>query len=76
MKSVNFPQGFKEALDLRGIKMGPPKMAYNTLLGNELVEVKNKLRKMTEDLLLKYFPHTCLLYTSGCAQVPGKDLKA
>jgi len=68
MKSVNFPQGFKEALDLRGIKMGPPKMAYSTLMGNELTEVKNKLRKMTEDLLLKYFPHSKIEYT------PSKEI--
>ena len=70
MKSVNFPQGFKEALDLRGIKMGPPKMAYSTLLGNELTEVKNKLRTITEELLLKYFPHTKMQYAPSKEIIP------
>ncbi len=70
MKSVNFPQGFKEALDLRGIKMGPPKMAYSTLLGNELNEVKASLRKMTEDLLLKYFPHSKMYYSPSKEIIP------
>lgn len=70
MKSVNFPQGFKEALDLRGIKMGPPKMAYSTLLGNELNEVKTNLKKIAEDLLEKYFPHSKMHYTPSKEIVP------
>ena len=70
MKSVNFPQGFKEALDLRGIKMGPPKMAYSTLLGNELTETKARLREITEELLLKYFPYTKMHYSPSKEIIP------
>ena len=29
MKSLNFSQGFKEALSVRGINIGLPKMAYS-----------------------------------------------
>ncbi|MDZ7838202.1 MAG: dihydrodipicolinate synthase family protein [Actinomycetota bacterium] len=65
MKSVNFPQGFKEALDLRGIKTGPPMMNYPQ---NELVKIsdlKTRLELEMQSLLDKYFPGISLKYREG-----------
>ena len=62
MKSVNFPQGFKEALDLRGIEMGPPKMPFNDKLYSNLMHTKEKLEFIMESLLKKYFSETSLRY--------------
>jgi len=62
MKSVNFPQGFKEALDLRGIEMGPPKMPFNDKLYSNLMHTKEKLGFIMESLLKKYFSGANLRY--------------
>lgn len=65
MKSINFPQGFKEALDVRGIKMGPPKMHFNTRLMENMVQTKKKLESIMRELLSVYFPGESLLYNDS-----------
>ena len=60
MKSFNFPQGFKEALDLRGIKMGPPKMNYSNGLLSELSNLKERLKIEMQSLLDTYYSGTFL----------------
>lgn len=62
MKSVNFPQGFKEALSVRGIKMGPPKMAYPTSILENIANLRVRLEMEMEDLLSKYFTGIPLKY--------------
>jgi dihydrodipicolinate synthase/N-acetylneuraminate lyase len=62
MKSFNFPQGFKEALDTRGIEMGPPKMNYPPESLSKLADLKERLRLEMRSLLDTYFPGTPLLY--------------
>lgn len=62
MKSVNFPQGFKEALSLRGIKMGPPKMNYPDSALAKIAGLKARLEIEMKDLLEKYFPGIPLKY--------------
>jgi len=62
MKTFNFPQGFKEALDLRGIKMGPPKMNYSSEILSTLANLKERLRLEMQSLLDTYFSGTFLKY--------------
>jgi len=70
MKSVNFPQGFKEALDLRGIKVGPPKMNYPSKELAKISDLKTRLELEMGSLLEKYFPGVSLKYREGTAVVP------
>jgi len=65
MKSVNFPQGFKEAVDVRGIKMGPPKMHFNARLMENLIQTRKKLESIMRGLLSVYFPEESLLYNDS-----------
>ena len=55
MKLFNFPQGFKEALSIRGIGMGPPKMNYpcDTLL--KLADLRERLKLEINSLLERHF---------------------
>jgi dihydrodipicolinate synthase/N-acetylneuraminate lyase len=62
MKSFNFPQGFKEALDTRGIEMGPPKMNYSKEQLAKLADLKERLRLEIQNLLDSYFPGTPSVY--------------
>ena len=62
MKTFNFPQGFKEALDLRGIKMGPPKMNYSPEMLSTLANLKERLKLEMQSLLDTYFSGTFLSY--------------
>ncbi|MCL5069799.1 MAG: dihydrodipicolinate synthase family protein [Actinobacteria bacterium] len=65
MKSVNFPQGFKEAVNVRGIKMGPPKMHFNVKLMENLIQTRKKLESIMGELLSVYFPEESLLYNNS-----------
>jgi dihydrodipicolinate synthase/N-acetylneuraminate lyase len=60
MKSVNFPQGFKEALSLRGVEMGPPKMNYSPESLAKISDLKARLEIEMKNLLENYFPGTPL----------------
>ncbi len=62
MKSVNFPQGFKEALDLRGIKVGPPKMNYPEQELAKIADLKTRLEMEMKNLLERYFTGVPLNY--------------
>lgn len=62
MKSVNFPQGFKEALSLRGINMGKPKMEFNSKLLSNLAHVKEEMEFIMTSLLNEHFPQSKLKY--------------
>ena len=62
MKTFNFPQGFKEALDLRGIKMGPPKMNYSSEILSTLANLRERLKLEMQSLLDTYFSGTFLSY--------------
>ncbi len=62
MKSVNFPQGFKEALDLRNIKVGPPMMNYPPSDLEKISDLKTRLELEMNSLLDKYFPGLSLKY--------------
>jgi dihydrodipicolinate synthase/N-acetylneuraminate lyase len=62
MKSVNFPQGFKEALSLRGIEMGPPKMNYSQQSLDKIADLKARLEIEMASLLENYFPGTALVH--------------
>jgi len=62
MKSVNFPQGFKEAMSLRGINMGPPKMNYPDDALVKIADLKVRLEMEMVSLLDKYFPGIPLKY--------------
>lgn len=55
MKSFNFPQGFKEALSIRGIEMGPPKMNYPPEALLKLADLKERLKLEIASLFEKYF---------------------
>ncbi len=62
MKSVNFPQGFKEALSLRGINMGPPKMNYPESALAKIADLKARLEMEMASILERYFPGMPLKY--------------
>ena len=62
MKSVNFPQGFKEALSLRGINMGPPKMNYPESALAKIADLKARLEMEMASILDRYFPGMLLRY--------------
>jgi len=62
MKSVNFPQGFKEALSLRGIDMGKPRMEFSPKLLSNLAHTKEKIELIMENLMKQYFPEIKLKY--------------
>lgn len=62
MKSVNFPQGFKEAMSIRGIEMGPPKMNYPPSALAKIADLKERLRIEMASLLSSYFPQSELRY--------------
>jgi dihydrodipicolinate synthase/N-acetylneuraminate lyase len=55
MKSFNFPQGFKEALNVRGIEMGPPMMSYPKDALERLSDLRERLSLEIKDLLESYF---------------------
>ena len=55
MKSVNFPQRFKEALSLRGINMGPSKMAYPDNALAKIADLKARLEIEMTSLVDRYF---------------------
>jgi dihydrodipicolinate synthase/N-acetylneuraminate lyase len=57
MKTVNFPQGFKEAQSLRGIDMGIPKMSYSPAAMAKIADLKERLKLMMESMLNTYFPN-------------------
>jgi len=62
MKTVNFPQGFKEAMSLRGINMGRPKMNYPQASLEKIAALKERLRVEMSTLLSTYFPGMDLKY--------------
>ncbi|MBM3710086.1 MAG: dihydrodipicolinate synthase family protein [Actinobacteria bacterium] len=64
MKSVNFPQGFKEALSVRGIEMGPPKMNYPPEAMAKIADLRERLRLEMGSLIQSYFPQSQLRYSS------------
>ncbi|MGM0365609.1 MAG: dihydrodipicolinate synthase family protein [Actinomycetota bacterium] len=70
MKSVNFPQGFKEALDLRGVKVGPPMMNYPPKDLAKISDLKTRLELEMTNLLEKYFPGISLKYRSEQTVAP------
>ena len=57
MKSVNFPQGFKEAQSLRGIDMGIPKMSYSPSAMAKISDLKERLKLIIGSVLNTYFPN-------------------
>jgi len=65
MKSVNFPQGFKEAMSLRGIDMGKPMMNYPPEALAKIADLKERLRMEMASLLDEYFPGIPLSYRAG-----------
>ena len=65
MKSVNFPQGFKEAMSLRGIDMGKPMMNYPSEALAKIVDLKERLKIEMASLLYEYFPGMPLNYRTG-----------
>ncbi|MDD3776384.1 MAG: dihydrodipicolinate synthase family protein [Actinomycetota bacterium] len=65
MKSVNFPQGFKEALDVRGINTGPPMMNYPPQEMAKIADLKTRLELEMENLMDKYFTGVSLKYREG-----------
>ena len=64
MKSVNFPQGFKEAMSVRGIDMGIPKMSYPPSALAKISDLKERLKLEIKSLLEIYFPREDLKYKS------------
>lgn len=62
MKSVNFPQGFKEAMSLRGIDMGKPMMNYPPEILAKIADLKERLKIEMTSLLYEYFPGMPLKY--------------
>jgi len=62
MKSVNFPQGFKEAMSLRGINMGKPMMNYPPETLAKIADLKERLKLEMTSLLYEYFPGLPLTY--------------
>jgi dihydrodipicolinate synthase/N-acetylneuraminate lyase len=65
MKTVNFPQGFKEAMSLRGIDMGRPKMNYPPAALEKIAALKERLKLEMTTLLSTYFPEADLKYDSA-----------
>jgi hypothetical protein len=65
MKSVNFPQGFKEAMSLRGIDMGRPMMNYPNETLARIADLKERLKMEMTSLLYEYFPGMPLAYKAG-----------
>ena len=65
MKSVNFPQGFKEAMSLRGIDMGKPMMNYPPEALAKIADLKERLGMEMASLLDEYFPGMPLNYRAG-----------
>jgi dihydrodipicolinate synthase/N-acetylneuraminate lyase len=65
MKSVNFPQGFKEAMSLRGIDMGKPMMNYPKETLARIADLKERLKIEMNSLLYEYFPGMPLTYKAG-----------
>jgi dihydrodipicolinate synthase/N-acetylneuraminate lyase len=72
MKTVNFPQGFKEALTLRGIEMGPPKMNYSPESLAKIADLKARLEIEMKNLLENYFPGTPFRYRAAEAHILAK----
>jgi len=62
MKTVNFPQGFKEAMSLRGIDMGKPMMNYPPGTLAKIADLKERLKIEMTSLLYEYFPGIPLNY--------------
>ncbi|MCL4415610.1 MAG: dihydrodipicolinate synthase family protein, partial [Actinobacteria bacterium] len=62
MKSVNFPQGFKEAMSVRGFKMGAPRMSYPPQTLAKFKSLRDDLGASMGNLLSKYFPGAPLRY--------------
>ena len=62
MKTVNFPQGFKEAMSLRGIDMGKPMMNYPPEALAKIADLKERLKIEMTSLLYEYFPGIPLNY--------------
>jgi len=71
MKSVNFPQGFKEAMSLRGIEMGKPMMNYPKETLARIADLKERLKIEMNSLLYEYFPGMPLTYKAG-EEINGK----
>lgn len=65
MKSVNFPQGFKEAMSLRGIDMGRPMMNYPPETLAKIADLKERLKIEMTSLLYEYFPGMPLNYRAS-----------
>ena len=65
MKSVNFPQGFKEAMSLRGIDMGRPMMNYPPETLAKIADLKERLKIERTSLLYEYFPGMPLNYRAS-----------
>jgi dihydrodipicolinate synthase/N-acetylneuraminate lyase len=62
MKTANFPQGFKEAMSLRGIDMGKPMMNYPPETLAKIADLKERLKIEMTSLLFEYFPGIPLNY--------------
>ena len=62
MKTVNFPQGFKEAQSLRGIDMGIPKMSYPPAAMAKIADLKERLKLLMGSVLNTYFPNEDLKF--------------
>ena len=62
MKTVNFPQGFKEAQSLRGIDMGIPKMSYPSAALAKIADLKERLKLFMGSALSTYFPNEDLKF--------------
>jgi len=71
MKTVNFPQGFKEAMSLRGINMGKPMMNYPAETLAKIADLKERLKIEMTSLLYEYFPGIPLNYRAD-ETIPNK----
>ena len=71
MKTVNFPQGFKEAMSLRGINMGKPMMNYPPETLAKIADLKERLKIEMTSLLYEYFPGIPLNYRAD-ESIPNK----
>ena len=54
--SLNFPQGYKEALSLRGMCMGPAKQSLPTAELDRIAQTKNDIKEIMSYILSRYFP--------------------